>query len=173
MNVFTKIREFLLGANTSEEEESFVDEYEDDEYEEPVSYAEREKPSYYAERERRIHAPRFKKTDSNVVAMPSSADNKKDVRVFFPEEVEDAPFICDHLKKDVICVVNLENIDKGNAQRIADFLGGSSYTIGGSIERLSNSIFLIAPSGTVVSSELKKELRPGGHILPWISSAFK
>jgi cell division inhibitor SepF len=79
----------------------------------------------------------------------------------------------DHLKKGVICVVNLETVDKENAQRIADFLGGSSYTLGGTIERLSNSIFLIVPSGFHVSSELKRELKPGGHILPWISSAFK
>ena len=115
---------------------------------------------------------RTKKTD-NVISMPSSiAAQKERLVISRPKTVDDVPAISDCLRMNMICVVNLEGVDISNAQRIADFISGAGYALSCDIERVSNDIFIVAPTHVSVTNDFKEDVK-NGHILPWISSAFK
>ena len=57
-----------------------------------------------------------------------------------------------------------------DAQRIMDFLSGTCYSLEGSIQRVANNIFVIAPENVDISGDFKEELKTKGVILPWMSS---
>ncbi len=83
-----------------------------------------------------------------------------------PNTFDDAQDICDHLKDKKPVVINLEGIEKQDAQRIIDFLSGSVYALDGSIQKVSCDIFVIAPNNVDVSGDLKDEIR-NKTVFPW------
>jgi cell division inhibitor SepF len=112
------------------------------------------------------------KRHDNVISMPSSITAQKERMVISrPKTVDDVPAITDCLRMNMICVVNLEGVDISNAQRIADFISGAGYALNCEIERVSNDIFIVAPTHVSVTNDFKEEVK-NSHILPWIS-AFK
>ncbi len=83
-----------------------------------------------------------------------------------PNTFDDAKDICDHLKSNKPVVINLEGIEKHDAQRIIDFLSGSIYALDGSIQKVSCDIFVIAPNSVDVSGDLDDEIR-NKTVFPW------
>lgn len=83
-----------------------------------------------------------------------------------PNTFDDAKDICDHLKSNKPVVINLEGIEKHDAQRIIDFLSGSIYALDGSIQKVSSDIFVIAPNSVDVSGDLDDEIK-NKTVFPW------
>jgi cell division inhibitor SepF len=106
-----------------------------------------------------------RKQQNKVVNIHQSSQLK--VVIMQPENFEDAQDICDHLKSKKPVVINLEDIEKGDAQRIIDFLSGSIYALEGNIQKVSSSIFLIAPNNVDIMGDLKDELKNKG-VFPWL-----
>lgn len=98
-----------------------------------------------------------KKQQGKVVNIHQS--NQMKVVIVQPENYDDAQEICDHLKNKKPIIINLEDIEKEPAQRIIDFLSGSVYALEGTIQKVSNGIFLIAPHNVDVMGDFKDELR--------------
>jgi len=89
------------------------------------------------------------------------------VFVVKPERYEDAQEICDHIKAKRPVVVNLEKLEYPIAQRIMDFLSGTSYSLDGTIQRVAKNIFMIAPENVDISGDFKQELKTKGLLVPW------
>ncbi len=106
-----------------------------------------------------------KKQQSGKVVNIHTANQFKMV-VSQPDTFDDAQDICDHLKSKRPVVINLEGIDKQDAQRIIDFLSGSIYALDGSIQKVSSDIFVIAPNNVDVSGDLRDELK-NKTVFPW------
>lgn len=106
-----------------------------------------------------------KKHQSNKVVNLHSGNQFKMV-VAQPNTFEDAKDICDHLKSKKPVVINLEGIEKHDAQRIIDFLSGSIYALDGSIQKVSCDIFVIAPNNVDVSGDLDEEIK-NKTVFPW------
>ena len=96
------------------------------------------------------------------------ANVQMQVVVVKPQEYEDAQEICDQIKSRRPVVVNLEDVEYPIAQRIMDFLSGTCYSLEGSLQRVSNNIFIIAPENVDISGDFKEELKTKGVILPWV-----
>jgi cell division inhibitor SepF len=105
-----------------------------------------------------------RKQQNKVVNIHSTSQLK--VVIMQPENFDDAQDICDHLKSKKPVVVNLEELDKENAQRIIDFLSGSIYALDGNIQKVSGGIFIIAPNNVDLMGDFKEELRNKG-VFPW------
>ncbi len=105
-----------------------------------------------------------KKDNGKVVNIHSQSQFR--MVVSQPESFDDAQEICDHLKSQKPVVINLESVEKQDAQRIIDFLSGSVYAMDGSIQKVSSDIFVIAPNNVDVSGDLKSELR-NKTVFPW------
>jgi cell division inhibitor SepF len=101
---------------------------------------------------------------SKVVNIHSSGQFK--VVVMQPANFDDAQDICDHLKNKKPIVVNLESLEKEDAQRVIDFLSGSVYALDGNIQKVSAGIFVIAPNNVDIMGDFKDELRSKGAF-PW------
>lgn len=71
-----------------------------------------------------------------------------------PMHFEDGTGIANHLKDGNTVIMNIENTDKGTARRMLDFLSGVAYTLGGKIQKVSGSIFLIMPHNADVLDEV-------------------
>lgn len=118
------------------------DEYDDDELEEE-GYAveeEPEKPSGFG-----------KKMKKEKPMLPVKNGSK--VLVVEPEFFNDAPVICDNLKNNKTVVVNLENADYEDGRKIFDFLNGAVYALDGTIQKISENVFILAPSSVDVIAE--------------------
>jgi cell division inhibitor SepF len=101
----------------------------------------------------------FKKKP-NVVSIHTTISAK--VKIVKPTDYEEAADICDDVKNRNIVVVNTTALEQRTAQRLLDFLGGSSYALGGNLEEIDKGVFLISPSNVEVSSDLKTELSTKG-----------
>ncbi len=89
-----------------------------------------------------------------------------------PATVEEAGNVCDYIKSKKTVVVNLDGIEYEAAQRITDFLSGACHALDGSIQRVSNNIFVIAPVNVDLTGNFKDELRASGVTFPsWLSQS--
>ncbi len=118
---------------------------------------------------RRLAARR--NSQSAPVVSVHNTNNQMQVVIIRPEKYEDSQGICDQLKAKKPVVINLEKVEYPVAQRIMDFLSGACYAIDGSIQRVANNIFIIAPDNVDVSGNFKEELKTKGVILPWVPSS--
>jgi len=83
-----------------------------------------------------------------------------------PADMGECPKICDYIRDDKICIIDLTGMERDMAQRIADFLGGACYALDGSIQRISRDIFIVVPEGVRVSQTLQEEIERSGYAFP-------
>ncbi len=92
--------------------------------------------------------------------------NGMEVCVIRPTSIEDAREITETLLANRTVVLNLEGLDTDIAQRIIDFIAGSSFAIGGNLQPISNYIFIITPASVDVSGDLQSLLGGGAFDSP-------
>ena len=122
---------------------------EDEDLENLDSYDEEEDDE--EEDERRIFGGR----KSKVVSMPQS--NQIKMVISQPTTFDQSEEICQYLKERKSCIVNLEYVNKDVARRVVDFISGGVYALNGHIQKISNSIFLIAPANYDIANEMGRE----------------
>lgn len=79
--------------------------------------------------------------------------------VMQPTGFENAEEICDLLKARKSIIINLEYVNKDVARRIIDVIGGAAHVLDGHMQKISNSIFLIAPYNYDISTDVKEEAK--------------
>ena len=90
------------------------------------------------------------------------------VVVYTPNSFENAKEIADHLKAKKPVVINLENVETPVARRIVDFLTGSVYAVDGSIQKIAERIFLIAPYNVgIMGGDVKDEILRSKMVFPY------
>ncbi|EEG76482.1 cell division protein SepF [Dethiobacter alkaliphilus] len=90
--------------------------------------------------------------------------NNKNLRLVItkPQEFSEAQQIVEHIKGRKPVLVNLEATDKEEAKRIIDFISGATFALDGNMQRVSQQIFVFAPSQVEVNAEVRKELTDRG-----------
>jgi len=103
--------------------------------------------------------------NTNIVNLPSAPKQMK-VMVMEPFAFDDAQHVADHLKNRKPVVVNFENCDKDIAKRMIDFISGTTYALGGTIQKVGNNIFLCAPTNVDVAYSPHED-SSNKEFLPW------
>jgi len=93
--------------------------------------------------------------NSKVVNMPATQQVK--MVISQPTTFEQSEAICDLLKEKKSVIVNLEYVNKDVARRIVDVISGAVHALDGHIQKISNSIFLIAPCNYDITNEMARE----------------
>ena len=93
---------------------------------------------------------------NKVVSMPQ-ANNAIRMVISQPTTFEQSDEICSFLKEKKSVIVNLEYVNKDVARRIVDVVSGAVHALDGHIQKVSNSIFLIAPYNYEITNELARE----------------
>lgn len=78
------------------------------------------------------------------------------VMILEPQSFDHVQTICDHLKERRPVIVSVEGLDKELSKRVIDFVSGTTYAIDGQIQRVSDGIFVFAPSNVVLESDLER-----------------
>lgn len=111
-------------------------------------------------------ASTFNKKKGKVVDMPGV--QQVQVIISQPSTFEQSEEICDHLKEKKSVILNLEYVNKDIARRIVDFVGGAVFALDGTIQKISNSIFLVAPHNYEITNEVMKEDIKNKLSVSWI-----
>lgn len=72
-----------------------------------------------------------------------------------PNSFEDTREITETLLSNRVVILNMEGIDLALAQRIIDFVSGSCYAIDGTLQKISNYIFILAPASVDITGDLQ------------------
>ncbi len=103
-----------------------------------------------------------------VVQMPQSQAIK--MVISQPTTFEQSEEICNFLKERKSVVLNLEYVNKDVARRIVDFISGGVYSLDGHIQKVSNSIFLIAPANYEIANEMAREEMKNKLSVSWLKN---
>ena len=87
-----------------------------------------------------------------------------------PTSFEQSEEICSLLKEKKSVIVNLEYVNKDVARRIVDFISGGVYALDGHIQKISNSIFLIAPMNYEITNEMAREEIKSKLSVSWLKN---
>lgn len=152
--VMNKIWDFLGIENADEVEEEIDDRAYNYEYEE--------------EEEETEGINKLFGRKSKVVNMPQVQQIK--MVISQPTSFEQSEEICNYLKERKSVIVNLEYVNKEVARRIVDFISGSVHALEGHIQKISNSIFLIAPTNYEISNEMAREEIKNRLSVSWLKN---
>lgn len=78
-----------------------------------------------------------------------------EVCVIKPTTIEDEIEIADTLLSGRTVLINMEGLNVEIAQRIIDFTSGATYAMHGSLQKVSNYIFLATPNGVDISGDIQ------------------
>ena len=107
---------------------------------------------------------------NKVVSMPHANANAIQMVISQPTTFEQADEICSLLKEKKSIVLNLEYVNKDVARRIVDFISGGVYALDGYIQKVSNSIFLVAPSNYEITNEMAREEMKSKLSVSWLKN---
>ena len=139
-----------------------MDSQEEEEYEDENVY------DYEDEEEEVVEDRRLFGRKNKVVSMPQT--NAIRMVISQPTTFEQSDEICSFLKEKKSVIVNLEYVNKDVARRIVDFISGGVYALDGYIQKVSNSIFLVAPSNYEISNEMAREEMKSKLSVSWLKN---
>ena len=111
----------------------------------------------------------WNKRSNKVVNMPQSQQVK--MVISQPTTFEQSEAICDLLKEKKSIIVNLEYVNKDVARRIVDVVSGAVHALDGHIQKVSNSIFLIAPYNYDITNDMARGELPGKLSVSWLRNS--
>ena len=111
-----------------------------------------------------------RKNNNKVVSMPQAQSQAIKMVISQPTTFEQSDEICSFLKEKKSVIVNLEYVNKDVARRIVDFISGGVYALDGYIQKVSNSIFLAAPSNYEITNEMAREEMKNKLSVSWLKN---
>jgi cell division inhibitor SepF len=79
-----------------------------------------------------------------------------------PRTYNEARSIGENFRDGVPVIMNLSEMDDSDAKRLVDFAAGLIFGVRGSIERVTNKVFLLSPPNVSVAAEDKQRIAEGG-----------
>lgn len=96
-----------------------------------------------------------KNIQTKVIPMNTAVSSSKMV-ITQPTCYDDVQEIGEYVKDKKSVIINLENVGKEDARRILDFLSGAAFMIDGTIQRVSNLIYLMTPKNVEIQNDVEK-----------------
>lgn len=144
----------LLGVEPDTDED--IEELEDAEVENTLDIEDEEDRKIWGRRN----------NNSKVVNMPQT--NQVKMVICQPTTFEQSENICTLLKEKKSIIVNLEYVNKDIARRIVDVVSGAVHALDGNLQKVSNSIFLVAPFNYDITNEMAREEIKNKLSVSWI-----
>ena len=144
------------------------DRYEDDYYADDEATAGRPLAGDASRRRRSVTTARAGVLDLVSVDRPSR--RRRPVQVaelsrittLHPRNYNEARTIGEHFREGIPVIMNLSEMDDSDAKRLVDFSAGLVFAVRGSIERVTNKVFLLSPPNVTVAAEDKQLIAEGG-----------
>ncbi|MCI4010251.1 cell division protein SepF [Brevibacterium sp. ZH18] len=116
-------------------------------YDEPVEerVEEEERPSAQVTP---IHPSPIRPVDT-----PAPGISMNRIKTIHPRSYNDAMVIGSAFREGTPVIMNLSEMDENNSKRLVDFSAGLIFGLHGSIERVTNKVFLLTPESIEVTGE--------------------
>jgi cell division inhibitor SepF len=144
-----------------EDTERYDEEY-DDEYDErpqrgPVEDAGRPAPVANISERRRPQSPAPHAAGPQGVVAELSR-----ITTLHPRTYNEARTVGENFREGVPVIMNLSEMDDADAKRLVDFAAGLVFAVRGTIERVTNKVFLLSPPNVSVAAEDKQRIADAG-----------
>ena len=143
-----------MGIGENEEYDEEVDYY-DEEQEDDVEKEEPRARRSFRDIENSNPYLRNNNVQPKVIPMNTAVSSSKMV-ITQPTCYEDVQEIGEYLKLRKSVIINLENVGKEDARRVLDFLSGATFMIEGTIQKVSNLIYLMTPKEVEIQNDVDK-----------------
>ncbi|MCL2864307.1 MAG: cell division protein SepF [Lachnospiraceae bacterium] len=168
MGVFDKFLDLMrLNGDDYDDDDFYDDDFEEDEFEEKprrALFKKKEEDDFNDMEE--VDGRRNQVSNKVTPMRPTTAAKRggfnMEVCVIKPTSVDDSREISETLLAGRTVILNLEGMDLEVAQRIIDFISGTTFAITGNLQRISNYIFLVTASNVDISGDLQDLL--GGSV---------
>ena len=84
------------------------------------------------------------------------------ITTLHPRTYNEARTIGEHFREGIPVIMNLSEMDDSDAKRLVDFAAGLVFAVRGTIERVTNKVFLLSPPNVSVAAEDKQRIAEGG-----------
>jgi cell division inhibitor SepF len=93
---------------------------------------------------------------------PAGGHDGYRITTLHPRTYNEARQIGEHFREGTPVIMNLTEMDDGDAKRLVDFAAGLIFGLHGSIERVTNKVFLLSPANVHVTAEDKARIAENG-----------
>ena len=94
---------------------------------------------------------------------PSSGQRPFDrITTIHPRTYNEAKQIGESFRESTPVIMNLSDMDDSDAKRLVDFAAGLVFGLRGTIERVTNKVFLLSPADVTVTAEDKARMAESG-----------
>jgi cell division inhibitor SepF len=101
-------------------------------------------------------------TPSPASARQVSAGDPYRITTLHPRTYNEARTIGENFREGTPVIMNLTEMDDTDAKRLVDFAAGLVFGLRGTIERVTQKVFLLSPADVDVTAEDKARIREGG-----------
>ena len=84
------------------------------------------------------------------------------ITTLHPRTYNEARTVGENFREGVPVIMNLSEMDDSDAKRLVDFAAGLVFATRGTIERVTNKVFLLSPPNVSVAAEDKQRIAEGG-----------
>ncbi|MBQ1073017.1 cell division protein SepF [Micromonospora sp. C31] len=113
----------------------------------------------YHTRDNLALAPQSQPRERAVIA---EEEQRYQITTLHPTTYREARTIGEHFRDGVPVIINLTEMDEADARRLVDFAAGLAFGLRGTIERVTNRVFLLSPANVQVTAEDKAKIAEGG-----------
>ena len=84
------------------------------------------------------------------------------ITTLHPRSYNDARSVGEHFRESTPVIMNLTEMDDADAKRLVDFAAGLVFGLRGTIERVTQKVFLLSPANVQVTAEDKAQIAQSG-----------
>ncbi len=94
--------------------------------------------------------------------LPGTVAELSRITTLHPSTYNEARTVGENFREGTPVIMNLSEMDDADAKRLVDFAAGLVFATRGSIERITNKVFLLSPPNVSVAAEDKQRIAEGG-----------
>jgi cell division inhibitor SepF len=160
MGVYLGLLEDTGRYDTDQYDPAYYDEY--DEQQQAPRPQEPVRPAPVANISERRRPQPGQPVQPQGVGSPSVVAELSRITTLHPRTYNEARTIGENFREGVPVIMNLSDMDDADAKRLVDFAAGLVFAVRGTIERVTNKVFLLSPPNVSVAAEEKQRLVEGG-----------
>jgi cell division inhibitor SepF len=84
------------------------------------------------------------------------------ITTLHPRSYLEARTIGERYREGIPVIINLTDLDDADAKRLVDFAAGLAFGLRGSMDKVTNKVFLISPPDVDVTAEDRRRIAEGG-----------
>jgi cell division inhibitor SepF len=87
------------------------------------------------------------------------------ITTLHPTSYAEARAIGEHYREGIPVIMNLTEMENADAKRLVDFAAGLAFALRGSMDKVTNKVFLLSPPDVDVTAEDRRRIAEGGLFL--------